>query len=106
MAKRDYYEILGCERGASDADLKTAYRKLAMKLHPDRNPGDNVSEEKFKEAREAYEVLADGRKRAAYDQYGHAGVDPSSGFGGGGFGGGFGGFGGGSSGGGGASGGW
>ncbi|GGM28507.1 molecular chaperone DnaJ [Pseudomonas asuensis] len=84
MAKRDYYEILGVERGASDADLKKAYRRLAMKYHPDRNPGDKEAEEKFKEANEAYEVLSDAGKRSAYDQYGHAGVDPS--MGGGGFG--------------------
>lgn len=79
MAKRDYYEILGVERGASDADLKKAYRRLAMKYHPDRNPGDKAAEEKFKEANEAYEVLSDAGKRSAYDQYGHAGVDPSMG---------------------------
>jgi molecular chaperone DnaJ len=86
MAKRDYYEVLGVERGTSEADLKKAYRRLAMKHHPDRNPDDKASEEKFKEANEAYEVLSDASKRAAYDQYGHAGVDPS--MGGGGFGGG------------------
>jgi molecular chaperone DnaJ len=86
MAKRDYYEVLGVERGSSEADLKKAYRRLAMKHHPDRNPDDKASEEKFKEANEAYEVLSDASKRAAYDQYGHAGVDPSMG-GGGGFGG-------------------
>ncbi|MDN3237839.1 molecular chaperone DnaJ [Pseudomonas sp. WAC2] len=82
MAKRDYYEILGVERGASDADLKKAYRRLAMKYHPDRNPGDKAAEEKFKEANEAYEVLSDAGKRSAYDQYGHAGIDPSMGAGG------------------------
>lgn len=86
MAKRDYYEILGVERGASEAELKKAYRRLAMKHHPDRNPDDKGSEEKFKEANEAYEVLSDPAKRSAYDQYGHAGVDPQ--MGGGGFGGG------------------
>lgn len=75
MAKQDYYEILGVARNASEADLKKAYRRLAMKHHPDRNPGDKPSEEKFKEAKEAYEVLTDPRKRAAYDQFGHAGVD-------------------------------
>ena len=86
MAKRDYYEVLGVERGASEAELKKAYRRLAMKYHPDRNPDDKDAEEKFKEANEAYEVLSDAGKRSAYDQYGHAGVDPS--MGGGGFGGG------------------
>src|SRR5512132_2737356 len=95
MAKRDYYTILGVNRDASEEDLKKAYRKLAMKHHPDRNP-DKGSEEKFKEAKEAYEVLTDARKRQAYDQFGHAGVDPSAGFGAGarGFGGGPEGFGG------------
>ncbi|HAB02595.1 MAG TPA: molecular chaperone DnaJ, partial [Pseudomonas sp.] len=87
MSKRDYYEVLGVERGASEADLKKAYRRLAMKYHPDRNPGDKESEDKFKEANEAYEVLSDASKRAAFDQYGHAGVDPSMGGGGAGFGG-------------------
>ena len=80
--KRDYYTVLGVNRDASDEDLKKAYRKLAMKHHPDRNPDDKASEEKFKEAKEAYEVLSDPKKRAAYDQFGHAGVDPSAGFGG------------------------
>ena len=79
MAKRDFYEVLGVERGASEADLKKAYRRLAMKFHPDRNPGDKEAEDKFKEANEAYEVLSDASKRAAYDQYGHAGVDPQMG---------------------------
>ncbi|SDR68469.1 molecular chaperone DnaJ [Halopseudomonas litoralis] len=88
MAKRDYYEVLGVERGASEAELKKAYRRLAMKFHPDRNPDDAEAEEKFKEANEAYEVLTDANKRAAYDQYGHAGVDPNMGAGAGGFGGG------------------
>ena len=86
MAKRDYYEILGVAKNASEDDIKKAYRKLAMKHHPDRNQGDEAkkSEEKFKEAKEAYEMLSDPQKRAAYDQYGHAGVDPN--MGGGGFG--------------------
>ncbi|WP_434456485.1 molecular chaperone DnaJ [Stutzerimonas urumqiensis] len=81
MAKRDYYEVLGVERGANEAELKKAYRRLAMKYHPDRNPGDKEAEDKFKEANEAYEVLSDANKRGAYDQYGHAGVDPSMGAG-------------------------
>ena len=88
MSKRDYYEVLGVEKGASEAELKKAYRRLAMKYHPDRNPDDENAEEKFKEATEAYEVLTDANKRAAYDQYGHAGVDPNMGGGSGGFGGG------------------
>ena len=88
MAKRDYYEVLGVERGADEAELKKAYRRLAMKYHPDRNPDDKAAEEKFKEANEAYEVLSDANKRAAYDQYGHAGVDPQMGGAGAGFGGG------------------
>jgi len=81
MAKRDYYEILGVPRNASEDDIKKAYRKLAMKHHPDRNQGDKAkaAEEKFKEAKEAYEMLTDAPKRAAYDQYGHAGVDPNMG---------------------------
>lgn len=82
MAKRDYYEILGVEKGAGADDVKSAYRKLALKYHPDRNPGDSSAEEKFKEATEAYEVLSDPKKRQAYDQYGHSGVDPSAGMGG------------------------
>jgi len=88
MAQRDYYEVLGSARTASDADLKKAYRRLAMKFHPDRNPGDQETERLFKEAKEAYEVLSNPNKRAAYDQFGHAGVDHSSsgGFGGSGFG--------------------
>ncbi|MCQ4258594.1 molecular chaperone DnaJ [Stutzerimonas stutzeri] len=81
MAKRDYYEVLGVERGASEAELKKAYRRLAMKHHPDRNPGDKAAEDSFKEANEAYEVLSDASKRQAYDQYGHAGVDPQMGAG-------------------------
>jgi len=85
MSKRDYYDILGVSRNASDDELKKAYRKLAMKYHPDRNPGDKDTEEHFKEAKEAYEVLSDQRKRAAYDQFGHSGVNAGAGMGGGGF---------------------
>lgn len=85
MSKRDYYETLGISRNASQDELKKAYRKLAMKHHPDRNQGDKEAEDKFKYAKEAYEVLSDQRKRAAYDQFGHAGVDQSAGMGGGGF---------------------
>ena len=81
MAKRDYYDILGVAKNASEDEIKKAYRKLAMKHHPDRNQGDGAkkSEESFKEAKEAYEMLTDPQKRAAYDQYGHAGVDPNMG---------------------------
>src|SRR5471030_682094 len=81
MSKRDYYEVLGLAKNASDEDIKKAYRKLAMKHHPDRNQGEAAkkSEEQFKEAKEAYEMLCDPQKRAAYDQYGHAGVDPNVG---------------------------
>lgn len=82
MSKRDYYEVLGVNRDASDDEIKKAYRKLAMKHHPDRNPGSKEAEERFKEAKEAYEILSDAQKKAAYDQYGHAGVDPSMGGGG------------------------
>jgi molecular chaperone DnaJ len=78
MAKKDYYEVLGVNRDASEDELKKAYRKLAMKWHPDRNPDNPKAEEHFKEAKEAYEVLTDAQKRAAYDQFGHAGVDPSA----------------------------
>jgi molecular chaperone DnaJ len=95
MAKRDYYETLGVPKNATDDDLKKAYRKLAMKYHPDRNPDSKESEDKFKEAKEAYEILSDAKKREAYDRFGHAGVDPSAagGFGGAGAGAaGFGGF--------------
>jgi len=92
--KRDYYEVLGVEKGASAEEIKKAYRKSAMKYHPDRNPGDKEAEEKFKELGEAYEVLSDEDKRARYDQFGFAGVDPNYGGGAGGSGfGGFGGFG-------------
>jgi molecular chaperone DnaJ len=83
MAKRDFYEILGVNRDATDEEIKKAYRKLAMKHHPDRNPDKPKAEEQFKEAKEAYEILSDGQKRAAYDQYGHAGVDPQAGMRGG-----------------------
>jgi molecular chaperone DnaJ len=81
MAKRDYYDVLGVAKNASDDEIKKAYRKLAMKYHPDRNQGDKAkeAEERFKEAKEAYEMLSDPKKRAAYDQYGHAGVDPNMG---------------------------
>ncbi|MEP7314671.1 MAG: molecular chaperone DnaJ [Pseudomonadota bacterium] len=82
MAKRDYYKVLDLERSATEADIKKAYRRLAMKLHPDRNPDDKTAEERFKEAKEAYEVLSDGNKRAIYDQRGHAGLDQQRGAGG------------------------
>src|SRR5919206_680781 len=78
MAKRDYYEVLGVARSAGDGEIKAAFRKLAMKHHPDRNPGDRQAEAAFKELNEAYEVLNDPQKRAAYDQYGHAAFDPRS----------------------------
>jgi molecular chaperone DnaJ len=89
MAKRDYYEVLGMSRNASDEEIKKAYRKLALKFHPDKNAGDKSAEEKFKEIGEAYEALSDPQKRAAYDQFGHAAFDPrarasrAGGFGGG-----------------------
>src|SRR5438132_14136294 len=88
MAKRDYYEVLSVERTGTEEDIKKAYRKLAVKYHPDKNPGDKTAEEKFKEIGEAYEALSDAQRRAAYDQYGHSAFDPRSrGFrpGGGGF---------------------
>ena len=83
MAKRDYYEVLGVARNASDAELKKAYRKLAMKYHPDRNQDNAKAEAKFKEVKEAHDILSDAQKRAAYDQFGHAGIDPAMGAGGG-----------------------
>ncbi|NDU91190.1 MAG: DnaJ domain-containing protein, partial [Ferrovum sp.] len=79
MSKRDYYEVLGVNRDASEEDIKKSYRKLAMKYHPDRNPDNAKAEAQFKEAKEAYEILSDADKRAAFDRYGHAGVDPSHG---------------------------
>jgi len=90
MAKADFYETLGVSRTADDKELKSAFRKLAMKFHPDKNPGDHTAEKKFKEINEAYETLKDSQKRAAYDRYGHAafehgGMGASGGFGGGGF---------------------
>lgn len=91
--KRDYYEILGTKKGASEAEIKSAFRKKAMQYHPDKNSGDKDAEEKFKEINEAYSILSDPEKKEKYDRFGHAGVDPNAGFGGaGGFSGGFGGF--------------
>src|SRR5690348_2118400 len=81
MAKRDYYEVLGVEKNAEPEEIKKIYRKLALKYHPDKNPDDKAAEEKFKELGEAYEVLCDPQKRAAYDQYGHAAFDRRAGFG-------------------------
>ena len=79
MAKRDYYEVLGVSRGATEAEIKSAYRKLAVRYHPDKNPGDQAAEEKFKEAAEAYSVLSDAEQRARYDRFGHAGVSGAAG---------------------------
>ncbi|MBQ4649734.1 MAG: molecular chaperone DnaJ [Firmicutes bacterium] len=90
--KRDYYEVLGLQKGASDDEIKKAFRKMAMKYHPDKNPNNKEAEEKFKEVNEAYSVLSDPDKKSKYDRFGHAGVDPSAGFGGAGGFGGFGGF--------------
>jgi molecular chaperone DnaJ len=87
MAKRDYYEVLGVNKDCAEDELKKAYRRLAMKWHPDRNPDNPKAEEHFKEAKEAYEILSDASKRAAYDQFGHAGVDPQAAAGAGGMGG-------------------
>ena len=84
MEKRDYYEILGVAKNATDAELKKAYRQMALKYHPDKNPDDKKAEDKFKEAAEAYEVLSDPQKRQKYDQFGHAGLGNAAGFGGGG----------------------
>jgi len=79
MAKKDYYEVLGLSRQASNEEIKKSFKKLAMKYHPDRNPDNPKAEDSFKEAKEAYEVLSDSNKRSAYDQFGHAGVDQSVG---------------------------
>ncbi|WP_029203495.1 DnaJ domain-containing protein, partial [Vibrio genomosp. F6] len=87
MSKRDFYEVLGVSRDASERDIKKAYKRLAMKFHPDRNQDDKSAPEKFKEVKEAYEILTDAQKKAAYDQYGHAAFE-QGGMGGGGFGGG------------------
>ena len=87
MAKRDYYEILGVAKGADESEIKKAYRKMAMKYHPDKNPGDKASEDKFKEAAEAYDVLSNAQKKAQYDRFGHAATGAGGGGGAGGFGG-------------------
>ena len=79
MSKRDYYEVLGVSKSASSQEIKTAYRKLAMKYHPDRNPDNKSAEDKFKEAAQAYEILSSSEKRKQYDQFGHAGVDGAAG---------------------------
>ena len=81
--KRDFYEILGVSKSANEAEIKKAYRKMAIKYHPDKNPGDKVAEDKFKEAAEAYEILSNSEKRSSYDRFGHAGVGGAGGFGGG-----------------------
>src|SRR5579871_389662 len=86
MSKRDYYKVLDVPKNATEAEIKKAYRRLAMKYHPDRNPNDKEAEERFKEAKEACEVLTDAQKRAVYDQYGHAGLEAGRGGGRGGFG--------------------
>ena len=83
--KRDYYEVLGVSKNADEAEIKKAYRKLAIKFHPDKNPDDPSAEDKFKEAAEAYEVLSKSEKKAQYDRFGHAGMGGAGGFGGGGF---------------------
>jgi len=87
MSKRDYYEVLGVSKGASAEEIKKAYRKMALKYHPDKNPGNKEAEENFKEAAEAYDVLSNPDKKARYDQFGHAGMNGASsgGYGGGGF---------------------
>ncbi|MFA5662148.1 MAG: DnaJ domain-containing protein, partial [Bacteroidales bacterium] len=89
MAKRDYYEVLGVDKNASAEEIKKAYRKKAIQFHPDKNPGDKTTEDKFKEAAEAYDVLSDPNKKSRYDQFGHAGVDGMGAGGPGGFAGGF-----------------
>src|SRR6058998_1832685 len=85
MGKRDYYEVLGISRNASEQEIKSAYRKLALQYHPDRNPGNTEAEENFKEAAEAYSILSDAQKRSQYDRFGHAGVGTAAGSGAGGF---------------------
>ena len=87
MAKRDYYDILGVSKNSSQDEIKKAYRKVALKYHPDRNPDNQAAEDKFKEAAEAYEMLSNTEKKQRYDQFGHAGIDGQGGFGGGGHGG-------------------